>query len=229
MALRPNRPTGPGPVREPGRQSLLDLVDLNAGATRRPRLRWKMLTGLSITGLALAAGLALVGMQIPQLGPAIRAGHGEGTRGEFTLQHYDCGRFSCTWAGVFAADRGRRLTLQDAAFSGHVPSGARPGVTVPALYSGDPGTVYPVSGSNAWIADVALLAVEVLVIALCGGIIVWAIRLRRGLQQLREPMTPAERRVLRQRQALFRRRVYRRLRRQRSRPTLNGRGRYTAR
>jgi hypothetical protein len=186
MALRPNRPTGPGPVREPGRQSLLNLVDLNAGATRRRRLRWKMLTGLSATGLALAGGLALVALQIPQLGPAIRAGHGDGTRGEFTLQQYDCGRFSCTWAGVFVADKGR-LTLQDAAFSGHVPSGARPGVTVPALYSGDPGTVYPVSGSNAWIADIALLAVDVLVIALCGGIVVWAIRLSRGLHGDRLP------------------------------------------
>jgi hypothetical protein len=110
MALRPNRPTGPGPVREPGRQSLLNLADLNAGATRRRRLRWKMLTGLSATGLALAGGLALVALQIPQLGPAIRAGHGDGTRGEFTLQQYDCGRFSCTWAGVFVADKGR-LTL----------------------------------------------------------------------------------------------------------------------
>ena len=121
MALRPNRPTDPGPVREPGRQSLLNLVDLNAGATRRRRLRWKMLTGLSATGLALAGGLALVALQVPQLGPAIRAGHGEGTRGEFTLQQYDCGRFLCTWAGVFVADKGR-LTLQDAAFSGHVPA-----------------------------------------------------------------------------------------------------------
>ena len=121
MALRPNRPTDPGPVREPGRQSLLKLVDLNAGATRRRRLRWKMLTGLSATGLALAGGLALVALQVPQLGPAIRAGHGEGTRGEFTLQQYDCGRFLCTWAGVFVADKGR-LTLQDAAFSGHVPA-----------------------------------------------------------------------------------------------------------
>ena len=228
MALRPNRPTGPGPVREPGRQSLLNLVDLNAGATRRRRLRWKMLTGLSATGLALAGGLALVALQVPQLGPAIRAGHGEGTRGEFTLQQYDCGRFSCTWAGVFVADKGR-LTLQDAAFSGHVPSGARPGVTVPALYSGDPGTVYPVSGSNAWIADIALLAVDVLVVALCGGIVVWAIRLSRGRQHLRDPMTPADRGALRQRQALFRRRVDRRLQRQRHRPALNGRGRHTAR
>jgi hypothetical protein len=186
MALRLNRPTGPGPVRESDRQSLLDLVDLNTGATRRRRLRWKMLAGLSAIGFALAGGLTLVALQIPQIGPAIRAGHGEGTRGEFTLREYGCGRFSCTWTGVFVADKGR-LTLQDAAFSGHVPSGARPGVTVPGLYSGDPGTVYPVSGSNAWIADIALLAVDVLVIALCGGIVVWAIRLSRGLHGDRLP------------------------------------------
>jgi|HubBroStandDraft_1064217.scaffolds.fasta_scaffold192509_2 hypothetical protein len=227
MALRLNRPTGPGPVRESDRQSLLDLVDLNTGATRRRRLRWKMLAGLSAIGFALAGGLTLVALQIPQIGPAIRAGHGEGTRGEFTLREYGCGRFSCTWTGVFVADKGR-LTLQDAAFSGHVPSGARPGVTVPGLYSGDPGTVYPVSGSNAWIADIALLAVEVLVIALCGGFVPYAIRVRRVIQYA-DPMTPAEREALRQRHALFRRRVDRRLQRQQRRPALNGRGRHTAR
>jgi hypothetical protein len=59
-------------------------------------------------GLVLAALLALAALQVPQLGAAIRAAHGEGTRGEFTLQQYGCGRFSCTWTGVFVADKGDR-------------------------------------------------------------------------------------------------------------------------
>jgi hypothetical protein len=228
MALPPNGPRDHGPVPESGRRSLLDLANLDAGATRRHRSPRNALTGLFGAGLALVGLLALVALQIPQLWPAIRAGYGEGPRGEFTLQQYGCDRLSCTWTGMFGA-RGGRLTLHDVAFSGHVPSGARPGVTVPALYSGGPGTVYPVSGSNAWIADVALLAVEVLVIAVLSKVVARAIRLRRDLQQLWDPMEPAERGALRRRQALFRRRVHRRLRRQRSRPTLNGRGRHTAR
>jgi len=226
MALQPNRLPGVSPVQESGRRPPLDLADLDRGTTRRRRAPRNPLTGLLGAGLALVGLLALVALQIPQLEPAIRAGSGEGTRGEFTLQQYGCDRFSCTWTGVFAAREGR-LTLHDVAFSGHIPSGARRGVTVSALYSGDPGTVYPVSGSNAWTADVVLLAVEVLVIAVLGYVVARAIRLRRDIQW--NPMTPAERGALRQRQALFRRRVDRRLRRQRSRPMLNGRGRHTAR
>jgi hypothetical protein len=121
-----------------------------------------------------------------------------------------------------------RLTLGGVAFSGHMPSGARRGVAVPALYSGGPGTVYPVTGSNAWIADVAALAFEVLLIALSGGVVVYGIQTRRELRQMWQPMTPAEREDLRQRQAQFRDRVDRRLQRQRNRPSLNGRGRHTA-
>jgi hypothetical protein len=166
-------------------------------------------------------------LQIPQLGPAIRAAHGEGTQGEFTPQQFGCGRFSCTWTGVFAADRGR-LRLGDVAFNGHMAGGARRGIAVPALYSGDPGTVYPLTGSNAWIADVASLAVEVLAVVLVGWLLACRIRAARELRHLWDPMTPQEREDLRQRQARFRNQVDRRLQRQRNRPALGGRGRHTA-
>lgn len=142
MALPPNGLPDRGPVQESGRRSLLDLADLDAGATRRRRAPRNPLTGLLGAGLALAGLLALVSLQIPQLEPAIRAGFGEGTRGEFTLQQYGCDRFSCTWTGMFAAREGR-LTLHGVAFNGRVPSGARRGVAVPALYSGDRGTGLP--------------------------------------------------------------------------------------
>ena len=228
MAVPPAGSPGSGPDQGPARESLLDLADLDAGAKARRRRHGKTLTGLLAAGFALAGLLVLVALQIPQLGPAVRAADGEGSRGEFTLQQYGCGRFSCTWTGVFVADKGR-LRLAGVAFNGHMPSGARRGVAVPALYSGDPGTVYPVTGSNAWIADVALLAVEVLVVVLLGWFFAYGIQVRRGLRHLGDPMTPEEREDLRRRQARFRGQVGRRLQRQRNRPARTGRGRHTAR
>jgi hypothetical protein len=227
MASPSTGPPGPRPDQEPARESLLDLADLDAGAKRRRRRRGKMLTGLVTAGFALAGLLAVVILQIPQIGPAIRAAHGEGTRGELTLQHYGCGRISCTWTGVFVAGQGR-LILRDVAFNGHVPA-ADPsaGVAVPALYSGDPGTVYQVTGSNAWIADVALLAFEVVAIVSFGGVVAYGVRTRLQLRQLWRPMAPAEREALQRRQGRFSKQVDRRLQRQRHRPGPSGRGRHT--
>ena len=225
MASPSTGPPGPGPGSAP--QSLLDLVDLDARAKRMRGLRQRMLSGFLVAGIGLAGLLIVAALQIAELGPAIRAAHGEGTRGEFTLQQYGCGRFSCTWTGRFVADNGR-LTLSNVAFNGHVPSGARQGAAIPGLYSGDPGTIYPVTGSSAWIADVAGLAFEILALILFGGVMVYAIHTQRELARLWRPMTAAEREALQRTQARFRRRVDRRLQRQRDRPALNGRGRHTA-
>jgi hypothetical protein len=227
MALTPTGPPGPGPRHGATAQSLLDVADLDEAAKRRRWRRRKTLIGLFSTGLAIPALLVGLALQFSQLGLAIRAAHGEGTRGEFTLQQYGCGRTSCAWSGVFAADKGR-LTLRDVAFGGPLPGDARRGLVVPALYSGDAGTVYPVTGSTAWIGDAGWLAFEVLGVLFFGAVLAYSVKIRAELRRPSRPMTTEEREALRRRQARFRERVDRRLRRQRNRPTaLNGRGFHT--
>ncbi len=111
-----------------------------------------------MTALTVLAVPLLLYWQISALGPAIRAGHDQGIRGTFTAQQYSCYRFTlCHWNGLFVARHGR-TRLEDVTYDGDMPGGGHPGIVVPALDSGDPDTVYPAGGSNAWIGDLLELA-----------------------------------------------------------------------
>lgn len=142
--------------------------------------------------VAIAAPLLLY-FEISALGPAIRAGHDQGIRGMFTAQSYVCGRTTCEWRGVFAADHGR-TSLDDVGYDGDLPGGGHQGIIVPALYSGDPATVYPVGGSNAWIGDLAELIATALGAVLVIGLFVWLeVEVRSLEKSLAKPLTDQER------------------------------------
>jgi hypothetical protein len=102
----------------------------------------------------LSSALMLGGIY---LGPALRAAHGKGTRGEWVAQHYQCQRSSCAWLGEFVLPNGT-VTMPRATYEGSLAS-VYPGRVVPALDSGAGDEVYPVNGTRQWIKDAILLGV----------------------------------------------------------------------
>jgi hypothetical protein len=114
------------------------------------RLRLKILAiGWVVIGGfgACLAGLALV--------PDLRAAHGDGVTGRFTLtepqtcDRYEPPRQRCGWFGDFLGEDGRTVR-RHMDLNGGLPPGARVGDTVAARDAGSPAAVYPVEGSDAW-------------------------------------------------------------------------------
>jgi hypothetical protein len=193
----------------------------------KPPNRWGYRIALALLmPMALAAPLIFPGL-VQSIVPAFRASRGEGTHGEFTPQQYGCGRFSCSWTGVFTAEGGR-VRLSNVLYNGQISGGGHRDVTIPALDSGDSGTVYPVTGTNDWIVDVLLTAV---VIVMAEALVVGAVMARRARDSMADlrPLTPEQRVDLRRRIDQRERRSRRRLDRQRRSSIPDGRGRHTAR
>ena len=129
-------------------------------STSRARDRVARRRGLEArhTGLALIGGvvaMAVVAVAFA-LGPAIDAARGQGTDGIFTADYLSCSvRVGCQWVGTFQSPAGE--VLPDVAYNGSLPDGARPGMSVPAIYTGASHRVYAPHGSHVWLFDLLLV------------------------------------------------------------------------
>jgi membrane protein implicated in regulation of membrane protease activity len=102
----------------------------------------------SMNAFAIVSCAGLIAAGALGLGPAIRAGRGEGERGVFTAASLDCGR-PCLWTGTFTI--GATQVLSDASYDGRLPPGTRAGDNFPALYPGGSNEVFAVHGSKVWV------------------------------------------------------------------------------
>lgn len=109
---------------------------------------------------ALAVGLLLLLVTVPNLGTVVRAARADGAQGTFTAEELSCvqhpGHEQCSWSGTFRVSGG-------GARDGYHLYGAgrgdlRQGEAVPALDVGRPGRVYPPSGSREWMLTGGLAA-----------------------------------------------------------------------
>ncbi len=111
---------------------------------RRPRGRLPLKPVVGILSALLLASSAL------HVWPAIRAGLHDGTRGTWVATTKTCHRSACIWDGKFVTPGGHVL-VTSAQYAGHIPTDAHAGTTLPALFTGGSGLVYPVTGSDLWI------------------------------------------------------------------------------
>ncbi|WP_188190380.1 hypothetical protein [Nonomuraea sp. SYSU D8015] len=121
--------------------------------------------------VALAvAGLLLLFVSVPELGPAIRAARADGASGVFTAKQLRCvqhpGHESCVWAGDFSSADGR-VRRQDVELYGSDRDVLAAGQTTAAVDTGRKSRVYGPDGSGEWMFTglLALSGVGVLVVA----------------------------------------------------------------
>ncbi|TDD02590.1 hypothetical protein E1292_23195 [Nonomuraea deserti] len=125
-------------------------------------------------GAPVLAGMLLF-LAARDIVPAYTAQFGSGVPGVFTATEHDCGGRRCTWVGYFAADGSpgrRRVTL---ATSGGLE---RVGDSVPAEDTGNPYTVYPVTGSSDWLLITILGTAGIVVLCLWIRGVIRALRRR---------------------------------------------------
>jgi hypothetical protein len=111
-------------------------------------------------GVAAAAGLLLLLLSVPNLGPAFRAARADGVPGLFVADHVTCanhaGHEQCFWYGTFRAGVAGAVARPDVYLYGRGKESLRPGERVAALDVGRPARVYPPEGSNEWIPTVGM-------------------------------------------------------------------------
>lgn len=104
---------------------------------------------------ACCAGFALV--------PDMRAAHGGGVTGRFTLtEPQGCDRYQpprqrCGWFGDFISDDGKTVR-QHMDLAGGLPPGAQVGDTLAARDTGSLATIYPVDDRRTWRMTAGFLA-----------------------------------------------------------------------
>jgi hypothetical protein len=108
----------------------------------RGRMPIKLVVGVLATILLVSSAIHIV--------PAVRAGLHDGTRGTWVVTSKTCRRAACIWNGKFVAPGGHVL-VSSAKYAGQMPTGIHVGTTVPALFTGGSGLVFPVTGSDLWI------------------------------------------------------------------------------
>ncbi|MER7500953.1 hypothetical protein AB0L05_04215 [Nonomuraea pusilla] len=134
--------------------------------------------------MALAvAGLLLLFMSVPELGPTIRAARADGVSGVFTATQLRCvrhpGHESCVWAGDFASADGRVLR-HGVELYGSDRDTLAVGRTTRAVDTGRETRVYGPDGSGEWIFTTVL--------ALAGlAVVIAAARRMRRPRDLRQP------------------------------------------
>jgi hypothetical protein len=108
----------------------------------------------------------LLFVTVIHIGPAVRAGLHDGTRGSWVATTKVCHQSACSWEGKFVAPGGHVL-VTSAQYAGPIPPGTQAGTSVPALFTGGSGLVFPVTGSDLWVE---------LLIALLGSLlgVYWA-------------------------------------------------------
>jgi hypothetical protein len=109
--------------------------------------------------VAVLAVILLFG-SATHIGPAVRAGLREGTRGFWVVTGQSCSRRACVWTGKFVLPNGH-VQVASAQYAGAIPLGIHAGTRVAALYPGG-GLVFPTTGSDLWISLTVALAVALL-------------------------------------------------------------------
>lgn len=137
----------------------------------RERSRLKVAWAL----MALASLMTALGVG-SQIGPDLRAAHGQGTRGTWVAEQYVCDKAYCSWQGDFFLPNGTEAR-RDIQLTGGPP--AYRGLRIPALISGG-ADVYPAHGSRQWIQDTIVTVVGGVAFIVLGGgwFYVWLRRIR---------------------------------------------------
>jgi hypothetical protein len=115
-----------------------------------------MLVRIVVAALAL---LLLFG-SLTHLGPAIRAGLHEGSRGYWVVTGRTCNRKACVWTGKFVLPSGH-VQVASIQYEGTLPASIHAGMRIPVLYPGG-GLVFPTTGSDLWISLVVAIVVGLL-------------------------------------------------------------------
>jgi hypothetical protein len=123
------------------------------GPRRRMRLPLKPIVGVLSAILLVSAAL--------DIGPAVRAGLHDGTRGGWVATTRTCHGSACTWKGKFVAPGGGVL-MASAQYAGQLPTDIAVGTRVPALFTGGSSLVFPVTGSDLWIELLVALLLSAL-------------------------------------------------------------------
>jgi hypothetical protein len=120
--------------------------------TSRPR------GSLTLARIVVAAlSLLLLFGSLTHIGPAVRAGLHEGTRGYWVVTSRVCSKKACVWSGKFVLRSGH-VQVASIQYEGTLPAGIHTGMRVPVLYPGG-SLVFPITGSDLWISlTVAILA-----------------------------------------------------------------------
>lgn len=127
------------------------------GADDRPRTRARLPMRLVLGALS---ALLVIGSAL-HLGPAIKAGLHDGTRGSWVATTSQCRlRTGCLWHGKFVLPNGHVL-LANASYSGPFPAHIHTGTSLAGIYPGG-GLVFPASGSDLWISLVVGLVLGLL-------------------------------------------------------------------
>lgn len=116
---------------------------------------------LTLVRIAVAAlGLLLLVGSLTHLGPAIRAGLHEGTRGYWLVTSRTCSRKACVWNGKFVLPSGH-VQVASIQYEGSLPRAIHAGMRIPVLYPGG-NLVFPTTGSDLWISLVVAIVVALL-------------------------------------------------------------------
>ncbi|MBG0823472.1 hypothetical protein HS048_22330 [Planomonospora sp. ID91781] len=111
--------------------------------------------------LAALAGVFLLCLAVPGVGPSLRAARADGVPGLFTARELTCvrhpGHESCTWTGEFRSGDGA-VRRQGVALYGSDRESLRPGQETAAVDVGRPHRVYGPGGSREWVFTALLLA-----------------------------------------------------------------------
>jgi hypothetical protein len=110
--------------------------------------------------IGVVALILLVG-SVTHLGPAVRAAMHHGIRGSWVATSLSCAKKACAWSGKFVLRSGH-VELAKVQYDGAVPAHIHAGTSIPAIYSGGSGLVYPTSGSDQWISLVVAIVVALL-------------------------------------------------------------------
>jgi hypothetical protein len=112
------------------------------GGRARGRVPIRFMVGTLGVLLALGSGV--------HIWPAIRAGLHDGTRGSWVATARTCVRSACTWRGTFVSHG--HVLMTSVQYAGQVHGALHAGTTLPALYTGGSGLVFPAAGSDLWVS-----------------------------------------------------------------------------
>ncbi|MEU8821884.1 hypothetical protein [Actinoplanes sp. NPDC048796] len=121
-----------------------------------PAKRAKHLIGLRVIAVfwVVIGGVMGVGSLV-MLVPAVRAAHGEGRSGTFTLvEPMSCDRWEpprqrCGWFGDFTSDDGKDVRT-DMELAGGLPDGAKAGDVITARDTGSATEIYQLTDDSTW-------------------------------------------------------------------------------
>jgi hypothetical protein len=110
--------------------------------------------------VAVLALLLLFG-SLTHIGPAVRAGLHEGTRGYWVVTSRTCNsRKACVWNGKFVLPSGH-VQVASIQYEGTLPAVMHAGTRIPVLYPGG-SLVFPTTGSDLWISLTVAIVVALL-------------------------------------------------------------------